>query len=127
MKENDLKRRIVKLSIKESILVALGWIGLVATLLTIIIIMGTIIIAILLDWEFGISLLLVSILVILGGIAAGYYRHTILSFLRQYSPMLPPKFVRCPYCGMKNFTNAQFCIRCGKALPQKKLYKMSRL
>lgn len=111
------KENVVKLSMMERILVVLGWIGLVAMLLTVVIVIGTVVIATLLDWEFGASLLLVSILVVLGGIAGGYYRYTILSFLRQYSPMLPPKFVRCSYCGMKNYGTALFCIRCGKVLP----------
>jgi len=109
---------VVKLSMMERVLVVLGWIGLVAMFLTVVIVISTITIATLLDWEYGISLLLVSILVVLGGIAGGYYRHTILSFLSQYLPMFPPKFARCPYCGMKNYGTALFCIRCGKVLPK---------
>jgi len=120
-----MKGRIVKLSVKEQILEVLGWIGLVAMLLTVVVVIGTIVTAILLDWEYGISLLLYGIILGSVGVTGSYLIYRIILFRKQ--DLFPPNFIRCHYCGMKNFTNAQFCIRCGKVLPRKQLYKMSRL
>ncbi len=101
---------------KELILEALGWIGFVFMILTVVGIMGAIAVAVLFDWEFGVSLALVGIVVISGGIVWSYYLYREGLFEREY--LLPPVHVRCPYCGMKNFKNDVFCMRCGKALPE---------
>lgn len=106
---------------KEIILEALGWIGLAFMVLTVVGVVGTIAVAMFFDWEFGFSLLLVGVVVISGGIVWSYYLYRAGLFEREY--LLPPVHVRCPYCGMKNFKNAVFCIRCGQALPEQLISK----
>lgn len=101
---------------KELILEALGWIGLVFMILTVVGILGIIAVAMLFDWEFGFPLMLYGFILISIGIAFALFWYREWLFEKEH--LLPPAHIRCPYCGMKNFINAAFCIRCGKALPE---------
>ncbi|MGD8506150.1 MAG: hypothetical protein PVF15_05740 [Candidatus Bathyarchaeota archaeon] len=103
---------MVKLAISERIFEALGWIGLAAIVLTIVGVIATIATATLLDWEFGVSLLLASIIIISFGVFEALY-----FFLHpHYLPAPSAKFVRCHYCNMKNPAEATFCMKCEKPL-----------
>ena len=77
--------------------------------------MGAIIVSVFLDWELGVSLLLVGILVIPATIIGGYYLYRLFPLEHQISFGIP-KYVKCPYCGMNNEVISEFCGRCGKAL-----------
>ena len=88
-----------------------------------IVVIGTHVTAILLDWEYGILLSLFGFLFVLGGMTVTYYQWRRFLHFRKY--FVPPDFVRCPYRGMTNSREATFCLRCGKAL-QRKLNRTSR-
>ncbi len=96
----------------------MGWIGLLAILLTVIVVIGVIGIALLLDWEFGVSLLIIGIIIVPGTIIIGYYLYRLFPLMQQYELGIP-KFVRCPYCGMNNLAIDEFCTRCGNALQKR--------
>ena len=113
MVEISERNNVVRLSSIESILEALGWVGFVLILLAVTVMIGTIAVSILFDWEYGIRLLLFGIGVTLG---LGFIVIAVSEFLRTSSS----KVVRCTYCGMENMANAVYCMRCGKVLPKYK-------
>lgn len=86
-------------------------------ILTVVGILGIIAVAMLFDWEFGFALMLYGFILISIEIALTLYQYRMWLFRKEH--LLPPEHMRCPYCGMKNFRNAVFCIRCGQALPEK--------
>lgn len=102
----------------ESILEALGRIGLIIMLLTVGVVISAIFTAMLLDSEYGTYFLIFGIVVIPGTIIIGYYLYRLFPLLQQYYLGIP-KFIKCPYCGMNNSAIDVFCTRCGKVLPKK--------
>ena len=62
------------------------------------------------------SLLLKGVVFISLGIVAAYYFYTVWLPEREY--LVPPRFAACSFCGMNNEVVAQFCVRCGKAIPE---------
>ena len=113
MVEISERNNVMRLSSIESILEALGWFGFVIILLAVTVMIGTIAVSILFDWEYGIRLLLFGIGLTLG---LGFLVIAVSEFLRPSSS----KVVRCTYCGMENMANAVYCMRCGKVLPKHK-------
>jgi hypothetical protein len=103
-------------SFRDVVLEALGWVGLAISVLVVVLVLGTMVAAMVFDWEFGLSLLLLGVVVIPLGIVAAYHFYTVLFSEKEY--LVPPRFVACPFCGMKNDVVAQFCVRCGKAIPE---------
>lgn len=87
-------------------------------LLTVVGVIGAIVVTILLDWEFGISLLLFGIIVISVGITTALYKLRFFFTVLWRAYCSEVKFAKCPYCGMKNSGDPIFCARCGKVLPK---------
>jgi DNA-directed RNA polymerase subunit RPC12/RpoP len=101
---------------RDVVLEVLGWVGLVFGVLVVFVVLGAMFGALLVDWEFGVALLMVGVIVVPVGIVVSYYVYRIWLYEKEY--LHPPRFVACPYCGMKNDVVAQFCVRCGKAIPE---------
>jgi len=104
---------VIRLLRLEFALEALGWVGFGIILLAVTIMIGTIAVSMLFDWEYGIRLLLLGIGLTLG---LGFLVIAVSEFLRTSSS----KVVRCTYCGMENMAIAVYCLRCGKVLPKHK-------
>jgi hypothetical protein len=103
-------------SFGDVVLEVLGWIGLVFGVLVVVLVFGTMVLALVFDWEFGVELLLRGVISILLGVVVSFYLYRFWLSRREF--LHPSRFVVCPFCGMGNDVVAQFCVRCGNAIPE---------
>jgi MFS family permease len=111
-------------SFGDRVLEVLGWVGLVFSVLVVVGVLGGMVVALLFDWEYGLSVLLRGVVGISLGVAGACYFYVV--WVAERRVLRPARFVVCPFCGMRNDVVAQFCVRCGKAFPEQASFSVHK-